>query len=314
VREDDTEALWREGAASMAEKSGLKFKTETVDRVASYTDLDRTKVEATADNLLEMPTGLAIFLRHARNRQPHHPMSTIGPAPGPAIVSYGRACAMFGEPTRPKDDWPTEDPVSGSVQVDIGQLSPPDELTLAQPSTEREYRQLDASRPPTVSILSEKEQWALFTKDRWLAYTEVLAREYVRLVKEKERLEEAKTAEQSGTDKEESSEPITGPTGLPLVEGLDFAGFTNWIHRCEQVDETFRLKTVPSWDHDKVRRYDLRTTLSSWNLEAALANGYDDGSARYSSQPGTHYPLARSICNIDSKKAGFELARDRLRQ
>jgi hypothetical protein len=324
ARELEKEAAWREDAASMEEMSGLKFKTETAYRASSYKGLDRTNVLATPDSLIESPAGLAIFLRHARNRDPPHPMSALGRLPGPAIVSYGRACAMFGVPVAPGEDWPTQEPASANAQAEIG----PD-----QPTTESAWRMLDEDRPPTVSILSEEEQWSLFTRDRFLPYTEGLAREYVRLVKEKERLKEAKEkerlkkakakkaktekvemGEQSDLDNSGSSQPMTGPTGWPDVEGLDFAGFTNWIHRCEQVDENFRRHTLPSWEADKLRRYDLRKSLSGWNLEKATANGFEDGSRRYTSRPSEYYPHLRTIANIDSGKAGFEMAKPQRRR
>ncbi|CAD0100828.1 unnamed protein product [Aureobasidium mustum] len=114
-------------------------------------------------------------------------MSAVGPNPGPAVMSHGRALAMFG---------------------------PPESHTESMPRTEREYRERDTLNPPTVAILSEEEQWALFTKDKCLPYTEMLVSEYVKRVKAKANVDKTKTSDSS--HKEESS---TG--GWPDVEGHD---------------------------------------------------------------------------------------------
>ncbi|CAD0087609.1 unnamed protein product [Aureobasidium vineae] len=45
--------------------------------------------------------------------------------------------------------------------------------------------------------------------------------------------------------------------GWPDVEGHDFAGLTNWIHRCMETDKKFLEVTLPSW---KKEREDHRAT------------------------------------------------------
>ena len=122
---------------------------------STFKGLDLANILAIPDFFLSSPAGLEIFLRAAKSRNPRLAISSD---PGPAIMSYGRALAMFGQP---------------------------ESHTESMPRTEREYRKRDTLNPLTVAILSEKEQWALFTKDKCLPYTEMLVSEYVKHVKAK---------------------------------------------------------------------------------------------------------------------------------
>ncbi|KAH0030846.1 hypothetical protein KCU78_g2950, partial [Aureobasidium melanogenum] len=248
-----------------------KFTTESPeferkgDRPApSFKGLDLTNIPATPDSLLDSPLRLEIFLRAGRN-----PTSAIGPNPGPAIMSYGRALAMFGEP---------------------------ETHTESIPKTEREYRERDTSNPPTAPILSEEEQWALFTEDKCLPYSQLLVGEYTRRVEAKTNVDKAKTPDAS--DKKESS---TGD--WPDVEGHDWAGLTNWIHECIERDNKFFEVTLPSWKKQKEDQHaTMIERLSKWNFSNATAAGFDDGFSRYGN-PRNYWPYSKSLSEMEAEEA-----------
>lgn len=95
-----------------------KFKTEDPTRTSSFKGLDRTKIPANADYLVNDPIGLEIFLRLAKHRIPSHPLSAVGLHPGPAFMSYGSAVAKYGPPEAPGEDWPSEDQIDENVDRD----------------------------------------------------------------------------------------------------------------------------------------------------------------------------------------------------
>ncbi|KAG9659861.1 hypothetical protein KCU64_g3577, partial [Aureobasidium melanogenum] len=241
-----------------------ELEREIESSASTFKGLDLTNIPATPDVLLGSPAGLELMLRAGKN-----PMLAMGPNPGPAVMSYGRALAMFG---------------------------PPESHTESTPKTEREYRERGTLNPPTVAILSEEEQLALFTEDKCLNYTEMLVSEYSRRVKAKKNVIKAEITD--SYDKEESS---TG--GWPDVEGHDWAGLTNWIHRCMERDDKFFEVTLPSW---KKQREDQSATmierLSKWNLSDAVAAGFDDGSSRYGN-PRKYWPYSKSLGEMEAEKA-----------
>ncbi|THX57601.1 hypothetical protein D6D08_09174 [Aureobasidium pullulans] len=297
---------WANGATTMKQKSFPKVKREDPARESSYTGLDRTTITSTPDYLLGAPIGFQIFLRHARGRNPPHPNSAIGRKPGPAIASYGKVCAMLGGPSEPGEDWPEEKKLEEGM-AKLG-VSPDTSIKATRITTEAEYRQQSQTTPPTVSILSVEEQWALFGEKRFMIYTDLLAREYVARVAEQQRLEDSRTKEPKKSAEVTPPAPTTGPGGWPAVEGLDFNGFTNWVSRCEAADKNFLAKTLPTWDAEKSRRYELRTSLGKWNLAAAKKQGYDDGSSEWQKEGPDVYWSGPTIGELDAPKGdGFRL-------
>lgn len=144
-----------------------KFKTEDPTRTSSFKGLDRTKIPANSDYLVNDPIGLEIFLRLAKHRTPSHPISAVGLSPGPAFMSYGSAVARYGPPEAPGEDWPSEVQIDGNVDGD----SAAQEVSSAS----------DNESTPTLPKLS----WALFRESRFLKYTSLLVAEYAKLVREK---------------------------------------------------------------------------------------------------------------------------------
>ncbi|KAH0378439.1 hypothetical protein KCU92_g8717, partial [Aureobasidium melanogenum] len=237
-----------------------ELEREIESSASTFKGLDLTNIPATPDILLDSPAGLEIVLRKGKN-----PMLAMGPNPGPAIMSYGRALAMFG---------------------------PPESHTESTPKTEREYRERDTLNPPTVAILSEEEQLALFTEDKCLNYTEMLVSEYTRRVKSKKSVSKAEITDSH--DKEESS---TG--GWPDVEGHDWAGLTNWIHRCMERDDKFFEVTLPSWKKQREdRRAMMIEGMSKWNL----SNAFTADPSTYG-DPRKYWSHSKSLSEMEAEEA-----------
>jgi len=150
-REQEMQNLWGDESP--------EFKTEDPTRTSSFKGLDRTKILASPDYLINSPIGLEIFLRLAKNRQPSNPMSAVGLSPGPAFMSYGSAVAKYGPPEAPGEDWPSE-----------GQIETAPEILSAS----------NAESAPT----SLGSSWELFTENRFLNYTALLVAQYAKLVRE----------------------------------------------------------------------------------------------------------------------------------
>jgi hypothetical protein len=137
-----------------------KFKREDPNRRSSFKGLDRTKIPANADYLINDPIGLEIFLRLAKNRVPSYPMSAVGLSPGPAFMSYGSAVAKYDAPEAPGEDWLSDE--------DVDTVNAPEVSSASDSETE----------PKPLS-------WSLFNDSSFLKYTSMLVAQYAKLVREK---------------------------------------------------------------------------------------------------------------------------------
>lgn len=236
-------------------------------------------------------------------------------------MSYGRALEMFGVPDGPGKDWrqasePSTEPVGREIlaQVDITKTTPKAEKQEAE--TEYDYQRLCDWQSPTTPLLSEDQQWALFGSKKHMADAAILAHQYAKLVAEKER---KKSTKQEGSrqvkngnqdDGSSTASPATSknPTettansGWPPVDQLDWAGLTNWLSRCKQVDKTFGKETLPSWNKQREqRRATVVTQLKAW----VPPQGFDDGSSSH--QHPQQFYTGTPRCILDAKKLGYNL-------
>lgn len=234
--ESRRQKLWRENASTPVKREYPKFKKADPERQSSFKGLDRTKIPANPDQLVDSALGLEIFLRSVKHRKPPHPMSAIGLTPGPAIMSYGRAVIMFGEPEPPGKDWPSGDQMDSEI---------------SGPGKTRERRMKNALAQPTLPKLA----WALFRDDTFLDHTEKLVAQYTKLVKDKESDDRYMSDEEC---------PTTGE--WPEVRGLDWSGLVRWIVACVQADDKFLEETLPAWDRARDRRSAMVEQLKQWNL------------------------------------------------
>ncbi|KAF1840870.1 uncharacterized protein K460DRAFT_359420 [Cucurbitaria berberidis CBS 394.84] len=317
-REDELRQIWRKAAKSEVDGGFVLFCSEDPTCELSFKDIDRSNIPATADTLVSDGIGLQVFLKAGKDSQ-RLPNTSVGDRTGPSIMSYGRAIEMFGVPDGPGNDWrqasePSTEPVvrEALAQVDITEITSKAEKQEAR--TEYDYRRLCDWQPPTTPLLSEDQQWALFGSKKHMADAAILARQYAKLVAEKERKKSTKregvkqVKNGSQDDGSSMASPVTSEnpietttnSGWPPVEQLDWAGFTNWLSRCKQVDKAFGRETLPSWNKQREqRRATVVAQLKAW----VPPEGFDDGSSSHQ-LPFYNGPPR---CILDAKKLGLNL-------
>ena len=222
------------------------------------------------------------------------PSQAVGENTGPAIMSYGRALEIFGVPDGPgKNPREKSEPsMEHSVEDGIAQCSiaeAPTAATSLEPRTERDRRQ--QGDPPTDPLLSEEQQWALFGMKKHMIDASILARQYAKLVAEKENPVVPDSSTDAATDSE----------GWPPVDQLNWVGFTNWVSRCKQVDKSFGRETLPKW---RAQRQERLTTISAQLENWKAPEGFDDGTSNYP-DPRQYY-LGDAIDFDDMKKLGIK--------
>ena len=270
--------------------------------------MDWTSIPATPDVLLEDYDGLGIFLRNGKNKGPILPCHQVGQPRGrPAVMNLARAREMFPA-VEPSDEGGEAKPKSDGQESVEDRMARVD-LEEAMPQTEEEWRRRYS--PPTVPLQTPEEQWALFSSRKHMADVSLLASQYIKLVTAKVKAEEKARDEKAKADKKARAEnakadtkaPVAdaetsdAPTvdtkaddaaassewpkdkrGWPVVEGLDWNGFANWVYRCRQVDPNFRKQTCGKWLKQNNDRLKLADELSKWTAPP----GFDDGSSTQS--------------------------------
>ncbi|KAI5241392.1 hypothetical protein E4T43_05472 [Aureobasidium subglaciale] len=307
-------AVWRKIARTKEEAEMPKYKSDDPSREMSSKALDLSNIKATPDYVLKDPTELALYLRAAKGIENAHPMNALGKTPGPAAMSYGAAIASFGAPSKPGDDWPSEDELAEAVAGLTIDPTPPARLETELDPKKQRY----GAENLVESVLSEKKQWALFGSSKFLRYTDMLVaqrrrkKEERRQEKKKEEdKKEGKQPEESSADDGSKTTPLlpagaTADSGWPEVEELDWNSLTNWVHRCKEADKAFGRKTLPKWEGDRLERFALAEAMMKWNLPAAIAGGFDVGYTD-TKPPSTYYNLAKPIADIDGAKCGFDI-------
>jgi hypothetical protein len=221
-------------------------------------------------------------------------------------MSYGRALEMFGVPDGPgkyrrQASEPSTEPVVRKMlaQVDITKTT--SEAENQEATTEYDYRRLCDWQPPTTPLLSEDQQWALFGRRKHMADAAILTRQYAKLVAEKNGTQDDWSSTASPATSENPTETTTNG-GWPPVDQLDWAGFTNWVSRCKQVDKTFGKETLPSWNKQREqRRATIVAQLKAW----VPPPGFDDGSSSH--QHPRQFYTGPPRCFLDAKKLGLNL-------
>jgi pre-mRNA-splicing factor ATP-dependent RNA helicase DHX15/PRP43 len=96
------------------------------------------------------------------------------------------------------------------------------------------------------------------------------------------------------------------PGGMPVgvkpgVGAPTWAGMTTWVMRHMIIGTQPLITTLQSWKRERDVRSKKAEQLEKWNLQRAIAAGFDDGSSRYD-HPDKHHPSSFSICHIDAEK------------
>lgn len=300
----------------------MKFRLEDPSRRYSYEGLDHSSIPATPDALLSDGTGLLCFLRAGKLIGRQYTQA-LGEDSGPAIMNYGAALNMFGgpdgpnsciEPTSSANIEEAKEPSSATPSCDspIGGVSIEDSMaqcTLSRPRTELEYRR-EADIPPTVADLSNEDQAALFKSGKFMADVSRLACEYVNLHAAAEKAATDKKAQTSASSASAAVAPAspakeTLASGWPAVEGLDWNGFTNWIHHCKKTDAKFGQVTLPKWRTEENDRHKtVVELLSKWEAP----KNFEDGSSRCG-KPSAFFPSDVSLAKLDMEKMGIKVGK-----
>jgi hypothetical protein len=96
------------------------------------------------------------------------------------------------------------------------------------------------------------------------------------------------------------------PGGMPVgakpgVGAPTWAGMTTWVIRHMIIGTQPLITTLQSWKKERDVRSRKAEQLEKWNLQRAIAAGFDDGSSRYD-HPDKHHPSSFSIRHIDAEK------------
>ncbi|KAJ4354590.1 uncharacterized protein N0V89_006327 [Didymosphaeria variabile] len=276
-------------AKSKVDDGFVRFCPEDPTCELSFKGTDLSKIPATADTLVSDGIGLQVFLKAGKDTQ-KLPNKSVGERTDPSIMSYGRALEMFGVPDGPGKDRrqaskPSTEPVVREMLAQVDVTKTTSEAEKQEETTEYDYRSLCDWQYPTTPLLSEDQQWALFGSKKHMADAAILAGQYTKLVAEKE-----------------NPTKTTTNSGWPPVEQLDWAGFTNWVYRCKQVDKKFGKETLPSWNKEREqRRATIVPQLKAW----VPPPGFDDGSSSHQSPEQFYTGPPR--CVLDAKKLGLNL-------
>ncbi|KAG8624241.1 hypothetical protein KVT40_007308 [Elsinoe batatas] len=281
----DLEQIWRAG---QPEDVGVRFQPET-RAPGVFTGLDRSCIPSTPDSLVRDPAGFQLLLQAARLRKKFPPTKGLGPEGGPAIMAFGSALAKFGPLYESSDGNENDQEADGgsSLEKDLGGCKIDDRpemfATEAEPRTERDFLLRYTSEYSTEGRLQDGQRWALLAPSAHMADVELLAGQYCKLVADKK----ARLAEERADKKGKKISKALGaavvptdpdpapstPNALPDVEELNWPGFTNWLHACEESDPGFRLNTVPEWQRQRRAFADeIGQKVTGWfSKENALA-------------------------------------------
>lgn len=274
------ELIWQASARHEHEAALVKFVPEDPACNVSFTGLDRSNIQASPDWIVNDGVGFSVFLKSTKAER--QPSQGLGPQPGPATMSYGRAISEFGLPEPPEAG-----PSSESSAVSSEQLPAVSEdaiiatqltkchLGTQKAITEGELRLARGDSPPTTSRYKEGSQWAVFGAGKFMSFAGVIVRHYAKLVAQRVAEEKRQKQEQKGQTQEGNSAADTADastdaaatapapastafavdkeTGLPAVEGHDYNGLTNWLCRCLISHKDF-LRVTQRWEKERNTR------------------------------------------------------------
>ncbi|KAK4900347.1 hypothetical protein LTR27_002572 [Elasticomyces elasticus] len=290
--------LWsvlQQGSAGDETKDArIRFKDAEHLTGQPFQGLDRSTIPATPDSLLSETLGFQMYMRIGKSLG-RSPDIAVGQKEDVAIMAHGRANIMFGTlkpplqeeaKSEPSEEHNLEDdmaririadanPASGQADSplenpEVGAAPAPSDLP--RPTTEAEYRQQNGDKwrlSTEDPLLSTDQQWELLGK--FGSHIYLLARFYANLVRQKARavqdfLDAEENEEEPGIEDPRNTAPLNG---LPQVEGLDIAGFTNWLERCTLADPAF-AKFIRKWKEERIRlREIIVPALESWKPPVA---------------------------------------------
>lgn len=258
----------------------IKFVEEDPDLKPTSKGLDLSHIPALPDALLKDGIGLQMFLKLGESAGNRLPSQTVGETIGPAIMPYGSALKMFGK---------------------LGNVTSAD----AEQMTELKHL-VESGVPRSKPLLTEDEQWELLKISKYGDHVALLTQQYVKLVAEKEAREAEEQKEKADGGKEMPSQPQSqiNDDGWPAVEYLDFAGFTNWIVRCEEVQPNFK-EFVKSWARERdARKIAICEAIAKYNPLEDNDEDSDEEGAVNDPDPRQYYSDDVDILALDMANLG----------
>ncbi|KAK5686865.1 hypothetical protein LTR17_026774 [Elasticomyces elasticus] len=223
VEEEDGD---NEGWIAETARAVPTFVLEDATRVASSSGLDRAKIPATQDWVLQDPLGAQVLMRHGKKQNLQLWQAIGEDRSRPAVMSYGAGIEMFGPPfissAGPEEPGEENSLAAGLETCSIAdkQESPdlitPLEADIAREEAELAKEEAEIAKPETapeieteldyrvaykgqdrVGPMSTVDEWKNFVPSKHLLDLANLAHEYCGLVAEKERLEEKAQEEEN---------------------------------------------------------------------------------------------------------------------
>lgn len=305
--------IWRAAATNDDDEGSKGWKPENPECKLEFEGLDYLTIEATPDVLVLEPEGLQCYLRAGRTLPAdtrRQPRDAVGERNSPAVMSLGRALELFRFRSSSENTEAEQDSASALV----GDLESC-KIGLSSKMTEQKRRQeLADIEPMSTPILNEEDQWRLFTSSEHMLDAAILANEYKQLVARKVAHEkaveaaklnaelEAELAASQGS-KAKAPKPVELPVletdGWPPVDHLDWAGLTNWIHRCREATSVADFKaTMRTWKAERTqRKKKILAAIQAWKPSDTE---YDDV-ARHYPDPKRYFTTDKWLGDIDSK-------------
>ncbi|CAN9337547.1 unnamed protein product [Alternaria alternata] len=256
------ELIWQASARHEHEAALVKFVQEDPACNVSFTGLDRSNIQASPDWIVDDGVGFSVFGKSTKaGRQPSR---GLGPQPGPATMSYGRAISNFGLPEPPGAGPSSESSAVSSEQLPAvsedaiiaTQLSKCHLGRAKKAITEGELRLARGDSPPTRSRYKEGSQWAVFGAGKFITTAESST-------------DAAATAPAPAS----TAFAVDKETGLPAVEGHDYNGLTNWLCRCLISHKDF-LRVTQRWDKERNTRNErVAAKIRAWTPPMDFEDG-----------------------------------------
>lgn len=308
-RQIEYESVWESARLDNNDENKPAFELcpEDPDCQMQFRGFDYANVVATPDTLLGNGVGLQAYLRAGKALpQKRLPIHAVGEHDGPAIMNYGRALVMFA--------------AHGCDQESGGETEQQDEVSSLEDNMkhcalamdERTRRQ-QLGEPQPTALLTEDEQWELFSSAAFMLDIALLARQYAKLVAEKTARAAAEDESTKDTQSAEGSKAASGssaasttetstPGGWPPVDHLNWIGFTNWVYLLKKANTKLKTTTMKPWKAARAESLTARLAkLANWEPP----QDFDDGSSNYPN-PRTFYD-GPSLGQLDAER--LKLAR-----
>ena len=275
--------IWLNVEVFIVEKDFVEFCVKNLKCDFSFKDVNRSVISTLTDSLLKKNFDLQQFLRIDKTMKKLS-IHALSDAFDSTIMNYDRAFQKFDVSNESENDiWrqKSESNAKFSIENSIAQISIAEKATstsMFEIKIEKKFRQQRNWCFPIASLLSSDEQWVLFDSFKYLKYTIILARQYYKLIVEKQAKKTQKSKKSKKIVKNEqfdensTIDSVVSNVALnseewSLVDQFDFEKFTSWISRCKETISFFSKTIFRSWKTDRnARQKSLVDKLKRWEF------------------------------------------------